>query len=381
MGTLSLHHLSEERAGRRIALRAARRAAAAVLLLAAGCDNTEDATGQAGEADVRPPQVRALILQTEAYSRDIPAFGSVQPVEEIDLVVDFSGTARSVRFTEGRRIEAGDTLITFDETEREAELRRAEAALREAEAEVDDAQATFDRVRRLRQTGAVSEASLIDAEAAFRAATARLEQAVAARDRAANDLEEMTLESPVSGIVTDRSVEVGEIVLPGELLGTVQTTDVMRVVTYVTQREVNALTIGGPAEVTVPGAPGQVLEGRIALVGYAAEPETGNFPIRVVVDNSDGLLRDGMTARVRLTGAEAQALLLPRSALTDRDRRRVVFRVEDGRAVQVEPVLGVSGGDRLPVLAGLAVGDALVVEGAEALVDGSPVIVLEETTP
>ena len=355
--------------------------ALAGLLIAAGCDGGGDAAEQPADAEIRPPQVRTLVLHPQTYARDIRAFGSVEPVEEIDLVVDFSGTVRTVGFTEGRRIEAGGILITFDERERAADLRRTEGALREAEAQMDDAQATFERVRRLRLTGTVSEASLIDADAAFRAATARLEQAIAARDRAATDLDEMTLESPVTGIVADRSVEVGQIVLPGEPLGTVHTTDVMRVITYVTEREVNTLAIGAAAEVTVPGAPGLALMGRIALVGYAAEPATGNFPVRVLVDNADGLLRDGMTARVRLTGARTTALLLPRSALTDRDRRRVAFRIEDGHAVQVEPVLAVTAGDRLPVLAGLSPGDAVVVDGAEALIDGTPVAVLEEMSP
>lgn len=345
----------------------------AALLLAACGDG--EAPADTTVTEVRPPQVQTLILEPETYIREIRAFGSVEPVEEIDLVVDFSGTVRTIGFAEGYRIEAGETLISFDQDERAADLRRAEAAYREAEAEVDDAQATFDRIRRLRESGTVSEASLIDAEAGYRAAMARVEQALAERDRATSDLAEMTLLSPVTGIVTDRSVEVGQRVLPGEPLGTVQTTDVMRVITYVTEREVNALTIGGTAEVAVPGAPDRTLEGRISLVGYAAEAATGNFPVRVLVDNSDGLLRDGMTARVRLTGARTTALLLPREALTDRDRRRVAFRIEDGLAVQVEPVLAVADGDRLPVVAGLSAGDEVVVVGVDALTDGTAVTV------
>ena len=354
-----------------------RLAALGALLIVTGCDGGAEAPEEATATEARLPQVRTLILQPETFTREIRAFGSVEPVEQIDLVVDFSGTVRTVDFAEGYRIEAGETLIAFDQQERAADLRRAEAAYREAEAEVDDAQATFDRIRRLRDSGTVSEASLIDAEAGYRAATARVEQAAAERDRAASDLAETTLQSPVTGIVTDRSVEVGQRVLPGEPLGTVQTTDVMRVITYVTEREVNGLAIGGEAEVAVPGAPGRTLQGRIALVGYAAAPATGNFPVRVLVDNSEGLLRDGMTARVRLTGAQTTALLLPRGALTDRNRRRVAFRIEDGRAVQVEPVLAMASGDRLPVVAGLSAGDEVVVVGTEALIDGTAVTVLQ----
>lgn len=342
--------------------------------MAASC-GSEPEPAEEAHSEPRTPVVRTVVLAPETYTREIRAFGSVEPVEEIDLVVDFSGTVRAIGFAEGQRIESGETLITFDPQERAADLRRAEAAYREAEAEVDDAQATFDRVRRLRESGTVSEASLIDAEAGYRAATARVEQALAERDRAASDLAEMTLQSPVTGIVTDRSVDVGQTVLPGEPLGTVQTTDVMRVITYVTEREVNALAIGGPAEVAVPGAPGQTLDGRVSLVGYAAEAATGNFPVRVLVDNSEGLLRDGMTARVRLPGARTTALLLPRAALTDRERRRVAFRIEDGRAVEIEPVLAVADGDRLPVVAGLSAGDEVVVGGAADLVDGTAVTI------
>ena len=109
---------------------------------------------------------------------------------------------------------------------------------------------------------------------------------------------------------------------------------------------------------------------------------TGNFPVRLAVSNKEGLLRPGMAARVELRGIQhAGALLLPASALVDRKRRRVAYRVVDGMAEEVEPVVAATTGDRLPVLRGLRQGDRVIVSGLEWVTDGAEVQIAEEQPP
>ena len=104
-------------------------------------------------------------------------------------------------------------------------------------------------------------------------------------------------------------------------------------------------------------------------------PSAGS-PVKLRVDNSDGLLREGMSAQIRLQGREGDSLLaVPRSALVDRDRQRVVFVIRDGRAVKVVPSLGMAMGDWIPVLSGLQAGDLVAISSLSALVDGTEVVV------
>ncbi len=123
-----------------------------------------------------------------------------------------------------------------------------------------------------------------------------------------------------------------------------------------------------------PGVRGRVYPAHIESVAAQAEAATGNFAVKLTVENDDGLLRAGMTARVELEGLSFdQVLLIPAAATVDRERRRVVYVLRDGLAREVEPVLAATLEDRLPVLAGLEAGDALITTGFEDLVDGTPV--------
>ena len=92
------------------------------------------------------------------------------------------------------------------------------------------------------------------------------------------------------------------------------------------------------------------------------------------MNDPDGLLREGMSARVILNGLRMHdALLIPRKALADRDRRRVIYKLEDNKAVALEPVLGLADNDRVRVLAGVKAGDQIIIDRLDLIVDGTAV--------
>jgi membrane fusion protein (multidrug efflux system) len=115
----------------------------------------------------------------------------------------------------------------------------------------------------------------------------------------------------------------------------------------------------------------------IESVGIKADPGTGNFTVKLTIQNKDGLLRDGMTATAELQGIEyPEALLVPESAVVDRNRHRVVYKVVDNRAVEVQPVFRASMREHIPVLDGLESGDILIVSGMENVIDGAEIEIL-----
>jgi len=151
----------------------------------------------------------------------------------------------------------------------------------------------------------------------------------------------------------------------------------VRVITYVTEKDINHLSLGSEAMVTTPAVPGRSYTARIESLGTKADPDTGSFSVKLTISNSEGLLRPGMTARVSLQGLKYQdAILIPDKALVDRNRRRVAYKVVEGKAMQVEPVVALSTIDLVHVLSGLQAGDQLIVGGVENIVDGTPVKVV-----
>ncbi len=205
---------------------------------------------------------------------------------------------------------------------------------------------------------------------------ASLHEAEAAKALSQQHLKETTVISPVDGVIHQRNVEPGQTVLPGDALAKVEVTDTLRAVTYISQREVNLLRLGEEVPMASPGVPGREYSARVELVGNSADPQTGNFIVKLTVNNSDHRLRAGMSVRLRLRGMQREnTILVPKSALVDRNRRRLLYRMIDGRAQEVEPMMGVSGDSMVPIYSGLAAGDQLILSPLELLQQGKPVVV------
>ena len=101
--------------------------------------------------------------------------------------------------------------------------------------------------------------------------------------------------------------------------------------------------------------------------------------MKLILDEASDLLRPGMTASVLLQGVRVPgALMLPEAALLDRDRQRVVFVFDGGRARQVVPQLAAGFSNRLQVISGLEAGDEVIVAGHRALLDGTAVVPVRE---
>lgn len=346
------------------------------LLLLAGCDGDQE-EGASMAVQPRIAEVEVLSLQLQPWLHSIEAFGRIVAAEKVVIGVETAGTVARVLFTEGQGIEAGQLLLELEDNKQRLRLERAAADVARSRAELAQAQGTYERYRALIGRRVVSEQDFKQTESAYNAAQARVEQAIAAEKLAQQELRDLSLISPVDGVVEHEAVEPGQKVRPGEELAIVQAGTSLQVVSYVTEKEVNLLHPGDLAPMTSPGVAGREYQARIESIGSTADPKTGNFPVKLRVDNSDGLLREGMSARITLQSSEPeQRLLVPRHAVVDRDRQRVVFVVREGRAFQLTPSLGMGQGDWVVVRSGLSAGDQLVVSNLPQLNDGSELVVV-----
>lgn len=342
-----------------------------ILLSGCGDDAPEAPPAQAPQA--LPVQTMTLTPQTWRSSFD--SYGYLESTETVNISIDFSGTVREVNFKDGQTIRAGQVLIELDRRKQEFKLIQAEASVESALAALEQSRSTFHRHRDLVTTGALSQEQFKQSEASFERASATLNEAEAALSLVQQELRETTIISPVDGIVDARNVEPGQTVLPGNLLAVVEVTDTLRAVTYVGQREVNLLRLGEAAPMSSPGVPGREYQARVELVGNSADPRTGNFVVKLTVNNKDHRLRAGMSVRLQLKGAQREnVLLIPQRALVDRNRRRVAYRLIDGRAQEVEPSIGVSNDHQVPVYMGFNPGDELILAPLELLQNGKLVV-------
>ena len=292
---------------------------------------------------------------------------------EVSVVPKMAGKVAEVNFAVGDRVKKGDVLVRLTSDELQAQLNQAQAFLKTAQAAYAAAQKNLTRMQSLYAQGAISQLQLeaaqtgvISGSPAAAAATVQLIQA---------QLANTVISSPMDGIVSTRSVEVGEIAGQGAVM-TIVDMDTVVVNTTVTEGEVNKLVQGQAVNVSVAAVGSSLFQGRVTTISPAADSRTSAFPVQIAIANPQHLLKPGMFAEIKLNLSTKKAVLVvDKAAVVDSGEGKYVFVVKDGQALQMIITTGVEDDTRVEVLSGLAAGDIVVLSGQNKLQDKSPVTV------
>ena len=179
----------------------------------------------------------------------------------------------------------------------------------------------------------------------------------------------ITLHSPATGVVTERTVVQGQAVTPGQMLYTIS--DLTRVWIEADLRGTDAASVrtGTTADIEITGLPGRSYTGRVEYIYPTVQPDARTTRARITVANSGGLLKPGMYATVRLSTPSRTALTVPTSAVVRTGERAFVFVDVGGGKLRSQDVeLGAGAGDYIEVLAGIEPGQR-VVTSAQFLLD------------
>jgi HlyD family secretion protein len=381
--------------------------------------------------------VRALTLKREDMVISVPATatGSVESEADVSLRAEVAGRILKLLVDEGDRVARGQVLAELDPQEVDAQLALARAELATARArleeeragvavlgervrtKIDETRATRDRtakdlerMRALHAEGAVARQQVDVAQAEFEVASASYAAALAERDqltvkehqvagaRAAVAQREaqirlldvqrsrMTLRSPIAGLVTRRLANEGEVVGLGggstvTLGGPLFTlADLSRLYIRATVDEYDArlVRLGQEARVSLDAMPGKTFRGRVYKISPAVSgerQEARTFSIRVALEEGRDLLKPGLSADVEVIVARrADALPIPSQALLDREGRKWVYRIVEGRARLTPVKAGESNWYATEILEGLREGDqAIISPDAPGLADGTRV--------
>ncbi len=322
-----------------------------------------------------PVVVETVLLTPENHAPLITTFGVVEGLEDVDIAAEMSGTVTRVIVREGDAVAAGDVLLELNDEKAEYKLTQARQAAEQASVLLDEARLRYQRRQDLAESDTISKEDLDSARLRLLAVDASHQKARAALQLAERELADASVRSPSDGLVDQRFIEPGEPVTMGTPLLSLQVVHTMRVHTWVSEADVFSLRAGNKAKVTLSGLPQREFEAVVAWVGVNADAATGNFPVKLLLQDESDRIRPGMTATAHIEGLEIDDMLvLPESALVDRDRRRVVFvavREDDKTVARLrEPRLAAGFANRLVVLAGVVVGERVIVSNQAQLTDG-----------
>jgi RND family efflux transporter MFP subunit len=289
--------------------------------------------------------------------------GRVEAVNQATVSAQTSGRVAEISYDVDDFVETGAVIMRFTDTEQRAALRQTEAAFEEAEARLAEADNEYERISRLYESDAVPKSRYDQAVASFNSARARVEAARSGVAAAEEQLEYTVVRAPYAGIVSERHVEVGEMVSPGQPLMSGLSLQSLRVNVDVPQSMVDPIREIGTAYVYVGDAriPGEYL-----TFFPIADPLTNTFRIRVHLPDASATLYPGMFVKVGFVIGEARRLLIPAESVVRRSELTAVYVVGDDRVSLRQIRAGRRYGERVEVLAGLAEGELVATDPVRA---------------
>lgn len=311
-------------------------------------------------SDAFHPRVRVASAGTGPAVQAVYATGTVEAVSWARVAPLVLGRIVAIEVAEGQRISRGDVLARLDDQELRARVDEIEARVMLLETQAR-------RVRALLTTGAATQQASDQVESELRQTTAGL---IATRKR----LAEMTITSPLDGIVLRRDGEIGETAREGQVLFWVGQTEPLWITTDVDEEDIPRVTAGQRVLVKSDAFPDSVFEGRVGDITPKGDSAQRTYRMRVSIA-SPTELRIGMVVEVNIVVRETKdAILVPSAAI----RAKRVFVLDGNRITARTVKTGAVGKRMTEILGGLAPGERVVVDPPAHLRDGMRVRFREE---
>lgn len=339
-----------------------------------------NAGGQPGDGNSAAPvasmTVTTSTVRTEEISRHLQVTGSVHPWQEVIIGSEVGGyRVAEVLVDVGTKVNKGQALVRLSGDMLQADLGSKRAAMRSAEASQANAAAALRRGESISATGALSAADLDTLRAEAIAAQARVDTAAADLRTAELRARYATVTAPDSGVITSRTVSVGQIAQAGAEMLRMLRQNRVEWRAEVPEAELKNISIG--QEVTISAVDGSKLTGKVRAISPTVQ--ASNRTGIVYVDITDGLARPGMFARGEIEVGKGEAVLLPVASVVMQDGYSYVFVLAGNDTVQrqrIEPA-GIHG-EYVEIRSGVNVGDVVAVKGAGFLKDGDTIAVAEQ---
>ena len=320
--------------------------------------------------------VSTVIARPGDGQRNVTLPATLKGRSEITLLARSGGYLTAWHKTIGERVRKGELLATIEAPEQDQELAQARATRDQVKARVELTRDTLKRWEHLSSLDSVAKQDLDEKRSAATQARADL-AAVDANVRRLEQLKSFRrIVAPFDGVVTRRSVEVGDLIAAnGKELFALAQTDPLRLTLWIPQVYASEITEGQEVTLRIPESPGRKLTAKVAHAAGALDPVTRTRQVELALPNPDGKLLPGTYGEVSFKlSSTAKALLVPTSTLvTGQDGTRVVTVGKDNTVSFQNVTVGRDLGRDIEILSGLKSGDVLVSSPSDLLADGETV--------
>ena len=328
--------------------------------------NTGNQDGQAnGNESGKKEVVEVVELQPQVVFRTVDYPATLEAYQEVYLAPASPGRIEKIHADVGDRISNGTKLVEMDRTQ-----------LRQAEIQLKNLQADFSRLDTLARYGSIPQQQYDQLQTQLEVARSNVEFLT----------DNVSLHAPFSGVVTGRYYEAGEMYsgAPNTQAGKAAVLSLaqinrLKAMVSISESYYPEITRGMKTAIVVDVYSNKEFTGTVERIHPRIDATNRTFNVEILVNNSEGLLRPGMFARIRLNLDQEEAILLPSMAVLKMQgsNNRYLFLDDNGTARRISVTIGKRYDDQVEVFSDqLKPGDRVVVTGQSKLLDGVPIEVV-----
>ncbi len=332
-------------------------ALAGLIAVATGCGNNKKAEEQTTEKLPEVTVTKAIaqdVVQQSTYTSAVMAYAIN------NIAPQAGGRIQKINVEIGDFVKAGQTLAEMDKVN----LEQAELQMKNNEIE-------YERLKGLYEAGGLSKSDLDAMELRYEVSKTSYE----------NLLENTVLTSPITGVISARNYDRGDMYLGGNPIYTVQQISPVKLNVAISEGDYTKVKKGDTVQISVDAFPGETFSGKINRLDPTIDLMTHTCNVEILVTNSNLRLRPGMYARVTIVMGVNHSIVIPDTCVqkqTGAGEKYVYVLNSDGTVSYRVVTLGVRDGAEYEVLTGLEEGETVVVSGQAALKDGIKVDVVSE---
>lgn len=291
------------------------------------------------------------------------AFNNIQTTYDNNKVLFESGIVS--------KTEMDATQMNYDKTK--VAYEQAKTAYEQAKTAYEQAQKNYDLV-----ANKMPEENLRKAEDALNIAISSKNSINAQITSAQKSINDATVTSPISGMITSRGVTAGTVLSQAAPAFTIIDTSRVNINVKVSEQIINSLSVGQNVDVKISAASSEPFAGVISIINPAAD-SAGTYSVQVEISNPDGKLKAGMFGEVSFVKERKEnVVVVDRDTVLSKNGEDFVYVIEDNTAKQMPVTVGIDNGDKVEITSGLQEGTIVAVKGQNYLSDGDKVEIVSD---
>lgn len=344
-----------------------------IALVAASCGGEEKKTVADATAAIN------VEIKTVAEGNNSPFLtvsGKVEATKSTNISTRMMGYVDKIYVKVGDNVREGQLLISVNSADVSAKLAQVNASISEATAAFTNAKKDFNRYTSLFKENSASQKELDDITANYTMAKARLESAKQMKNEVNAQMGYANIRAPFNGVVTNKFINAGDMANPGMPLLEVEAPGKYQIMAMVPESEIIEIKHGATVTVQVKSVD-KMITGKVTEVSTSSKNTGGQFPVKVILDETDAQIRSGMYATVQFPIAKrttSSAIMIPVDAIIKNGQLTGVYTVSQSNTALLRWVrLGRTLGDKVEVLSGLSADEQYIVSAEGKLYNGAKI--------